>query len=251
MNEPTEGPEPRATKRERSFDGALFPFRARRIRAPVASALLVFVWVVWLYRRCHGDPTVLVLLIAGTLVALLMSADLRADVRRQARRALASIRMLFAPPHASRRRTMQGRVRLLSAVREPGSGTDVAAYWIAHPSPRERWYTPVLRLVFVRASPFYERPADMISTAVGHLVVDLEDGRHARLETAAVVLVDRRRVRWFERRRVIVRDGDRVELSGIAAFDEATRTYVFDGANDSVVRLALLGRAPRSELVRA
>jgi hypothetical protein len=230
---------------ERTHRGRSFDAMQMRERPMAMHPLMRFVMGLALlpsviYLRTGGDLTVLGLMGAGCIVAFLISKEMRGDFVDWVKDSFRAVRGVFAGKRA--RRTLRGRMRVLTPVLDPETGTEIAGYFIADASPRERWWSGLQRLLAHGALSFLSVPEHAIRSDLGEVFLELEDGRIARIDTEAVMIVDRRRVHFREPRRVVIHDGDLVDVDGACTFDEATSTFVYDGADDSFVEIALIAR---------
>lgn len=230
---------------ERSLDATFRPRRAR----PFVVILLISGLVAAAITRGNVGSQLDFLQVGVTFVVmvLVMSAFAACNVTSDepgagptvafALGALLDSRETLAP------RRFTGRVSVREAVEDPRTLGRVGAYFHAEPSPRERPWSNLLRLL-PRLHAYLTLPSDAIRAGVGEIDVVLADGRVARIVTDAVELFDRRRVGLLESRHVVLREGDVVEVRGFAAYSEQEGAYLFEGARDSSVLVALRKRPP-------
>jgi hypothetical protein len=228
-------------------------FRLRRARPVVSSVLALVVAAAFARKDGTGGlfyfETAVIFGVVLVVMTVITGRNLMSDEPGAGPGLGFTLRALFTPRDALAPRRFTGRVIVREAVTDPRTAGRVGAYFHAEPSPREQPWSPLLRLV-PRLHAYVTLPADSIRADAGVLDIVLADGRLARVVTDAVELLDRRRFALLESRHVVLREGDLVEVRGVAAFSELEGAYLFEGALASRVTLCLLER-PRASAASA
>jgi hypothetical protein len=198
-----------------SLDGALVARSPGRLTSLIFLALVVANYATAdgaLERRLKGCREIALLILAGFVVALIISKDMRNDTFAFLRRRRAAAQTFT--------KSSRGRVRVLAPVRHARTAEPVGAYFFATPSPRERWWTDLFDVLFWRYTK-YVSPQDVISSGIGKLEVELDSGEVARIDTDAFEPSGWRFTKGFRRLDFVLSDGDRIELSGDCAWDQS------------------------------
>ncbi len=195
----------------------------------------------WRWDDYVEDPRFLGMLILVPAV-ILFTAEGRTFLRRLVEHA--DLRLSVArDDHTPRFVRVRGRAVVRREVRAATYGAGVGAYFEMTPSPSERPWSDVTAAFSRRWGG--QPPMFYTECGIGRLEVALEDGRRASIETDAFTLVDRRRFGFREALRTVVREGDLVEVRGIAHVRRTATNdvvFVFAGEHESMVRLAVLAR---------